>query len=606
VPHPSVRRGALGAATAVAVSATAVLAATPAAAAIPDAPPDQGFTLTILHNNDGESQLLGAPADANFGGIARFVALARSLQASATSAPDSGVLTLSSGDNYLAGPQFAASQEKGPPFYDSIGLDAVGYDALAIGNHEFDFGPDLLADFISGFDSGVPFLSSNLDVSAEPRLAELAEAGRIAPSTVVEEAGQRIGVVGATTPALASISSPRGVVVGQDVLGSVQKAVDELTADGVDKIVLISHLQNVEEDRALVAQLRDVDVAIAGGGDELLANPGTPLVPGDAVSVDPATGQPLTYPIQVADSTGRTVPVVTTAGDYKYIGRLTVTFDAAGAVTAVDPASGPVRVSGVEADAVAPDPQVQAEVVEPVTAFTADLAASVLARSEVALEGRREPGVRTQETNLGNLLADALLDAGQDGAAEFGVTAPQVALQNGGGIRNNSLIPAGPVSELDTFSVAPFANFVAVVPDVPRAQFKELLENAVSQVPVADGRFAQVAGFRFTYDPAGAAQVTAEDGTVTTPGARVTEVVLDDGTPIVTAGAVVDGPGVSIATNDFSARGGDVYPFRGLPFTSVGVSYQQALAGYLADDLGGAITAADYPEGGEGRITTTG
>jgi 5'-nucleotidase len=262
-----------------------------------------------------------------------------------------------------------------------------------------------------------------------------------------------------------------------------------------------------------------------------------------------------------------------------------------------------VRVSGVEADAVAPDPTVQAEVVDPVTAYTADLAATVLAQSEVALEGRREPGVRTVETNLGNLLADALLDAGQDGAEEFGVAAPQVALQNGGGIRNNSLIPAGPVTELDTFAVAPFANFVAVVPDVPRAQFKELLENAVSQLPAADGRFAQVAGFRFTWSAAGVAQVTAEDGTVTTPGTRVTEVVLDDGTPLVTGGAVVDGPPVSVATNDFSARGGDVYPFRGLPFTSVGVSYQQALAAYLTDDLAGTITAADYPEGGEGRIT---
>ncbi len=597
--HPFVRRGALGVATAVSIGVTAAFTAGP----VPEPPADQGFTLTILHNNDGESQLLGAPADPAYGGIARFVTLVRALQEAATAAPDSGVVTVSSGDNYLAGPSFAASQDKGPPFYDSIGLAEVGYDALAIGNHEFDFGPDTLADFISGFDPGTPFLSANLDVSAEPRLAELADAGRIAPSTVVEEAGERIGIIGATTPALRSISSPRDVVVEQDVLGIVQTEVDKLTADGVDKIVLISHLQDVGEDRALIGQLRGVDVAIAGGGDELLANPGNPLVPGDEVSLDPATGAPFGYPIAVPDADGRTVPVVTTAGDYKYVGRLVVTFDDAGAVTAVDPGSGPVRVSGVEADAVAPDPTVQAEVVEPVTAYTADLAATVLAQSEVALEGRREPGVRTVETNLGNLLADALLDAGQDGAEEFGVAAPQVALQNGGGIRNNSLIPAGPVTELDTFAVAPFANFVAVVPDVPRAQFKELLENAVSQLPTADGRFAQVAGFRFTWSAAGVAQVTAEDGTVTTPGTRVTEVVLDDGTPLVTGGVVVDGPPVSVATNDFSARGGDVYPFRGLPFTSVGVSYQQALAAYLTDDLGGAITAADYPEGGEGRIT---
>ncbi|HXV94615.1 MAG TPA: 5'-nucleotidase C-terminal domain-containing protein, partial [Pseudonocardia sp.] len=137
-------------------------------------------------------------------------------------------------------------------------------------------------------------------------------------------------------------------------------------------------------------------------------------------------------------------------------------------------------------------------------------------------------------------------------------------------------------------------------------QFKEILENAVSRIPLADGRFAQVAGFSFTYDVAGTAQVTAEDGTILTPGTRVRDVVLDDGTVIVQDGAVVPGAGVGVATNDFSARGGDLYPFRGLPFTTVGVSYQQALLNHIVEDLAGSITAADYPEGGEGRITRLG
>jgi 5'-nucleotidase len=178
-----------------------------------------------------------------------------------------------------------------------------------------------------------------------------------------------------------------------------------------------------------------------------------------------------------------------------------------------------------------------------------------------------------------------------------------VALQNGGGIRNNSLIPAGPLTELDTFAIAPFGNFVSVVPDVPRAQFKEVLENAVSLAPAADGRFAQVAGFRFSYDPAGTAQVVDNAGNVLTPGERVRSVVLADGTVIVAAGQVVDGAPIVVATNDFSARGGDQYPFRGLPFTTVGATYQQALASYLVNDLGGLVSRADYPEGGSGRIT---
>jgi 5'-nucleotidase len=210
--------------------------------------------------------------------------------------------------------------------------------------------------------------------------------------------------------------------------------------------------------------------------------------------------------------------------------------------------------------------------------------------------------VRTQETNLGNLLADALLYTGRQRAAEFGVTAPQVALQNGGGIRNNSLIPPGPLTELTTFQIAAFSNFVSVVPDVPRAQFKEIMENAVSRIPLADGRFAQVAGFRFTYDATQPGQVVDDAGTVLTPGSRVRSVVLDDGTVIVQDGALVAGPAIAVATNDFSARGGDQYPFRGLPFTTVGVTYQQSLLEYLTDGLDGQVTAAEYPEGGEGRI----
>jgi 2',3'-cyclic-nucleotide 2'-phosphodiesterase (5'-nucleotidase family) len=604
------RRAVLGAALAAAL-VVPVGAATNAAARDGASP---AFTLTILHNNDGESRLTGAPGNPDFGGVARFATLVDDLRAEATrgrppegQAGRRGAILLSSGDNFLAGPEFQASLEKGVPFYDSLALSEIGYDAFAIGNHEFDFGPDVLADFIEGFGRDVPpFVSANLDVSDEPRLAALADDGTIVASTVVRERGARIGVVGATTPLLPAISSPRNVKVLDDVTGLVQEQVDLLTRRGVDKIILISHLQNVNADRALVPMLSDVDVAIAGGGDELLANDGDLLVPGDVRAEDPTTGQLLSYPILASDADGITVPIVTTAGDYKYVGRLVVNFDKNGNVLDVDDSSGPVRVSGVAPDAVEPDAQIQQRVVDPVNAFIAELAQTVIAQSEVALEGRQNPGVRTQETNLGNLMADALLDAGEDHAAEFGVVPPDVGIQNGGGIRNNSLIPAGPITELDTFAIAPFSNFVSVVPDVPRAQFKEIVENMVSAIPLANGRFGQIGGFSFTYDATRTAQVVDNAGTVLTPGDRVRSLVLDDGTVIVNNGAVVDGPGVAIATNDFSARGGDQYPFRGLPFTTVGLSYQQALAGYIVEDLGGLISAADYPEGGEGRIVRLG
>lgn len=598
MPAPAHRRGV---ASIVALVTIAVLSAFsagigPAGAVDPQPVAEKArpadFWLTILHNNDGESQLLNAGEGLeDFGGVARFVALARDLRAEA----EDGILMLSSGDNFLAGPEFSASLEKGVPFYDSLALRRARYDAIAIGNHEFDFGPDVLADFIKGFRGRVPFLSVNLDVSPEPRLQVLAKQGIIAASTVVETAGEEVGVIGATTPQLRSISSPRDVVVDPDVARLVNRQAKMLTKDGVDKIVLISHLQSVEEDRELAGSLRRVDVMIAGGGDELLANDGDLLLPED-VPVGP-------YPIIERDRQNREVPIVTTSGGYRYVGRLMVGFNRRGRVVAIDDESGPVRVSGVAPDAVEPDPVVQSRVVEPVTEALAELASHVVGTSEVALDGTRT-NIRTIETNEGNLIADALLWQATQLAPSFGAPLPDIALQNGGGIRNESVIGPGPVSELDTFDMLPFANFVSVVPDIPASQLKELLENAVSRVEFVDGRFTQVAGFSFSWDPDGTPQVVDDAGTVLTPGSRVVDVTLDDGTVLVEDGSVVAGaPAVSIATIDFSARGGDQYPYRGAPFTTLGVTYQQALRAYIETALSGSITAADYPEGGEGRIT---
>jgi 5'-nucleotidase len=247
---------------------------------------------------------------------------------------------------------------------------------------------------------------------------------------------------------------------------------------------------------------------------------------------------------------------------------------------------------------------VQALVVDPVQAYLDGLATTIVGTSEVALEGRRSPGIRTQETNLGNLMADSLLWQANQLAAAFGAPEAQVAFQNGGGIRNNTLIPPGNITELTLSTIAPFLNFVAIVPDVPPAQFKELMENGVSLMPTADGRFPHIAGFTLVYDTTFPAQVVDNAGNVLTPGSRVREIRLADGTYIVQNGAVVAGaPSVDMATIDFLARGGDQYPFRGAPFFRLGATYLQALRNYLTGPLASNITAADYPEGGEGRIT---
>jgi 2',3'-cyclic-nucleotide 2'-phosphodiesterase (5'-nucleotidase family) len=573
----------------------------------PQQPERVHFWLTILHNNDGESALLEHTVTMDeetfgpFGGVARFKTVVDNLKREATTGPSAhpgakrGVLMISSGDNFLAGPEFSVSLDKGVPFFDTIAMDLIGYNAVTIGNHEFDFGPDVLADFIEGFERVPPFLSANLNVSDEPRLQLLADQGIILKSVVVRERGERIGIVGATTPFLPFISSPRNVKVDPDVAGVVQEEIDRLRASGVRMIILSSHLQTIQEELELIGDLRGVDVVIAGGGDELLADADTLLIPGDE---DEIFGP---YPLMEEAADGTMVPVVTTTGDYRYVGRLILGFDRAGNVVAVDESSGLVRVSGTAPDAVEPDPVVLARITEPLEEALSDLAENVIAESEVALDGRRSQ-VRTVETNQGNLIADSLLWQSTQLAPDFGVPTPDIALQNGGGIRNDSLIPAGDITELDTFAMVPFPNFVSVVPDVSRETFKLILENAVSRVEFGDGRFAQVSGFTYVWDAAQQPQTRDEVGIIIEEGERVRDVTLADGTQIVVNGAVVPGDDLHIATIDFLARGGDQYPFGDVPFTTLGVTYQQALANYLQGPLGGLVTAADYPEGGEGRV----
>ena len=540
------------------------------------------FSLTILHNNDGESKLL-PDEDAGLPGVARFVTQMKELQAAAAA----GVVTLTSGDNFLASQELNVSLARDGALYDSIALSGL-YDAMALGNHDFDLGPEVTARFIEGFDPAVTFLSANTDFSGEPVLQALVDSGVLAGSTVVETGGQQIGVIGAVTPQLRNISTPRNVVVS-GVLAAVQAEVASLTEAGVNKIILVSHLQGVSEEVALVADLAGVDVVIAGGGDDLLRNEGDTCMPDD----EPAGP----YPMLVADSTGTDVPVITAPGGYRCIGALTVVFDGDGSIVSHSGRS--VSVSF----ATTPDAAVQSSVIEPLAAAVAEIDADVIGTSEVDLDGRRA-SVRTGSSNQGNLHADALRATAANLAADFGTPMPDVAIQNGGGIRNDAVIPAGPITAGDTWDIAPFRNFV-VVAEVSRDTLHVLLEQAVDRIPGAGGQFPQVSGFRFTYDPSAPARETDRAGDCSLagdPGSRIRDVTLDDGTAIVRDGAVVPGDAVVLVTIDFLANGGDCYPLADIEFTKLGVSYQQALANYISEDLGGTITAADYPEGGDNRI----
>lgn len=589
-------------------------AATPTATPSPTptaTPTPREFRLTLLHNNDGESKYVVGDSIANYGGITRFkTVLDRARTEAATdkvpAGVDKGTVTISSGDNFLAGLNLRASFQRfdagSGPFYDSDAIAALGYDAVTIGNHEYDFGPTRLAEFIAGEGSGVPFLSANTDFSGEPVLETLRDEGRIADSVVVKKGNQLIGIIGVSPPETPTISAPRNVKFDANVAGIVNAEAQRLTDAGVNKIILSSHLQDTRNERAVVDKLKNVDIVISGGADDLLANPGDPLVP-----VPNSPGPVGPYPLLLKDSTNKNIPLVTTQGEYRYLGRLTVTFDEDGNIESTDATkSGPIRITAdaAQPDYVAEDATLKSRITDPLVAYKANLAANKIGTSEVLLDGGNPNPIRQKESNLGDLVADGFLAAVNRTAVADGRPVANVAFSNGGGIRNT--IPAGDITEKSTFDVLPFDNVLVTVPNVTPSRLKELMEWGVGSLPGANGRFPQISGFKMTVDTTKTAQVQDAQFNVTTPGQRITSLTLDNGTKIVENGALVAGaPSVSLATTNFTANNGDSYPFRDLKGVAAGVPYQQSLYDYIVSELAGAVTAAQYPVGGKGRIVIT-
>lgn len=562
-------------------------------------------SLTLFHNNDGESKLLGS---SGFGGIDYFIGTLNQARTNAT-ATGRDVLTISSGDNFLAGLAFDASQTrvggseagsinaKTQNYYDALALTAVGYDAITIGNHEFDFGPDVLADFIKGYNNAggnAPFLSANLDFSAEANLQNLVTGGRVAKSTIISGgvSGEQYGIIGITTPLIDNITSPGGVVPNgltlADVAAAVNAEVATLEGMGVDRIILSSHLQGLSQDQALVPLLSGVDVIIAGGGDELLRNGPDENT---AAPFGPTIDGPYPLISTQTDQDGKNIALVTTQGEYRYLGELEVEFDVAGNVTSVggatpnpilvNPAVSPQELGTVNGIDIAND------IVNPLSADIATLEATVVGTSEVNLDGRRE-SVRTVETNLGSLIADAFIYQAQQIGGLTG--APVIAATNGGGIRNDSVVSPGDLTVADIAGILPFANSVVVVNGLSVDALVAALEHAVGSFPGQSGGFLQIGGFEFSFDK---------------KSGKILQVALADGTLLYTdaLGDVFGGP-LDLVTNSFTAAGGDGFDeFAALPAFDLGINYADALRGYIQNGLGGTVDDAAYPEGGLGRIS---
>ena len=549
------------------------------------------FTLQLLHAADlegGVEALDNAP---------RFSSVLNALKAEVEN-----TVIIGAGDTYIPGAFFAAGND--PSLRDVLGregsgradilmLNAMGFMASALGNHEFDLGTGTLASLIADDGRGYvgaafPFLSANLDFNPDTNLAPLvvgagqeamAIPNSISKSTVITTpSGEKIGVVGATTPWLPKISIPGDVRVfpenRDDIPGLaavIQDSVDELKSSGVKVVILAGHLQRFSVDESLATQLRDVDIIISGGSNTLLADDTDRLRDGDTADGD--------YPIMGTSAADEPVAIVSTDGNYKYVGRLVVDFDEAGVLI---PESIDAGVSGAFAtdeagvanigDA-APEPQV--------VAITEAIREVVLAKDGVAfgctsvyLEGRRG-AVRTEETNLGNLTADANLDAAK--RVDPSVVA---SIKNGGGMRASIGVtvgvgelppPANPlvgkaegdISQLDIENTLRFNSGLSLL-TLTAPQLLEVVEHAVAEAQpgVSTGQFPQVGGLAFSYDLS------------QPPGGRVKSLVItdSDGNPtdiVAQNGGVVGDRERSfrIVTRDFLADGGDDYPFPIFPDT---------------------------------------
>lgn len=531
--------------------------------------------LVIFHLSDNEAELLGP--DPQTAGLARFVSILERLRAK----EEGPHITVGAGDTFMPAPALDLVVEGQNPVATANAF--LGLQASALGNHEFDLGEGFLAEMIAR--APFPYLTATVDfqgtaleslvvpVETTPWLDDhpgsILKRGKLCAGIREGDRcdGVVVGIVGATTETLRTVSShPLEIGLPEsfdEVRERIQAQVDALLAEGLSHVVLLSHLQDVSREIALVESgLEGVDVIVSGGGDDRLANQRDRLLAGD--DRHPlCAAEPGCYPILRKAKDGAPVAIVATDGQYRYVGRLAVHFDDRGVLTSIDPASGPVAVDDETALAIGASPNEEAGRLEGQVRLALEPAQRIFLRSEVFLEGERET-VRNRETNLADLSADAMIWA----ARAEGMDAA-FALRNGGGIRASigRLDPVtgaregGALTAFDLQAAFRFDNPLVRVTASRRA-LVETLESALRGAGTGRGHFPQVSGEVFlVYDPAAAElALTRREGDVdgiASPGSRVKTLRIA-GITIVEEGRILDpDEPISFITLDYLARGGD-------------------------------------------------
>ena len=497
-----------------------------------------GMRAHLLHINDMHSrleQVAGSNASCGgraldegncFGGAARLATAIRQRRAELEG---SGVpvLTLDAGD-----------QSQGTLFYTTYGgkaeieiMNMIGFDAMTLGNHEFNRGPDSLAEMLATAD--FPIVSGNTKVSGGHALGDL-----VRDHLIVEHGEMKIGILGVTTPDTVFLSSPGENVTFDDPAEHLTEAAARLKAEGVHNIIVLSHLGFVQ-DQELAASVDGISLIVGGHSHTLLSNT--------------VEGAP-SYATMVESPSGRAVPIVQAFAFSRYMGDLAVEFDDDGAVISAEGDTVELAMAAFdEAEDVAARVAAMAGPI-------AELRASPVAELSADIDGSRE-SCRAMECEMGNTVADAMVAR----VADAGVT---IAIANGGGLRAS--LEAGTSTLGDVLTVLPFQNTLYTM-DLPGSAILAALEHGVNGIEEGAGRFPQVSGLRFKLD----ASVAPNEGRVSDVEIRSAE----GWAPLESREMY------TIVTNNFMARGGDGYamlPAEGVNGYDTAIDLADALAEYLS------------------------
>ncbi|HMS44908.1 MAG TPA: bifunctional metallophosphatase/5'-nucleotidase [Alphaproteobacteria bacterium] len=514
------------------------------------------YTLTIIHNNDVHARLdqvtmsgsscttKDAEAQKCYGGFARMAGMINQIRQQKATLP---LLVLNAGD-FFQGSLFYT-------YYKSAALwpfvNYIKFDAVTLGNHEFDNGVAELVQFLNN-SKDLNMVVANINTQQEPNLNKF-----IKKSLVINQKGEKIGIIGLITVDTPILSSPGSTVTFQELKNSLETEVKVLEAQGVNKIIALTHI-GLAEDIKLAETVRGVDVYIGGHSHSLQSNQRKEAV--------------APYPIVVKTPSGDPALVAQAYYAGIYLGNLEVTFNDKGV---------PVRWQGepILLDHTVPqDQQVLSmvkELSEPLQVFRQ----RQVGTTETELVGSREI-CRHQECNLGNLISDALLFATQKQKT-------QIAFQNGGGIRTS--IPKGPINYGQILEVLPFSNSVSVF-GLKGSDVKLALENGVSRAESTTnegtGRFLQVSGLRYSWDatkPVGSRILSIEVKT-----ANGQFVLLDEQATYV------------VVTNDFLRAGGDgfsVFKEKAINPIDNGMNLEEALSSYIQHLLDNKTLVSPAVEG---------